>query len=208
MSVQINGINHFAISVPDLEETIRWYSDIFGFTVIDRSEIPGAGIRVSHMQGAGFILEIFEAPGAAPLPEDRRIPNRDLMTHGNKHMSFGVPDGPRAKKELEDLGVEIAMVADTGHAVGMKLANGAELLIHIGRDTIALEGKGFTPLVHQGQRVRAGELLVKFDRDLIEEKGYATDCIMLIANRDAFPDLRFMSGMEAVQNETVIGEFA
>ena len=55
MSVQINGINHFAISVPDLEETIRWYSDIFGFTVIDRSEIPGAGIRVSHMQGAGFI---------------------------------------------------------------------------------------------------------------------------------------------------------
>ena len=102
---------------------------------------------------------------------------------------------------------EIAMVADTGHAVGMRRDNGAELHIHIGRDTIALEGKGFTPLVHQGQRVRAGELLVKFDRDLIEEKGYATDCIMLIANRDEFPGLRFMSGMDAVQNETAIGRF-
>ena len=100
------------------------------------------------------------------------------------------------------------MVADTGHAVGMKLANGAELLIHIGRDTIALEGKGFHVLVRQGQQVKAGDLLAEFDRALIEEKGYATDCIMLIANRDAFPDLRFMSGMEAVQNETVIGEFA
>lgn len=98
MAVKINGINHFAISVADLEETIKWYSDIFGFTVVNRSEIPGAGIRVAHMQGTGFLLEVFEAPGSAPLPEDRKIPNRDLMTQGNKHMSFGVPDGRKAKE--------------------------------------------------------------------------------------------------------------
>ena len=117
-------------------------------------------------------------------------------------------EGPAGQTITAPADGEIAMVADTGHAVGMKLANGAELLIHIGRDTIALEGKGFHVLVRQGQQVKAGELLAEFDRALIEEKGYATDCIMLIANRDAFPDLRFMSGMEAVQNETVIGEFA
>lgn len=139
MSVQINGINHFAISVPDLEETIQWYSDIFGFTVIDRSEIPGVGIKVSHMQGVGFILEIFEAPGAAPLPEDRRIPNRDLMTHGNKHMSFGVPDGPQAKKELEDLGVEIAMVAEVDGTYGVFIRDNTGNLIEI------FEEKGDSP---------------------------------------------------------------
>ncbi len=109
MAVKINGVNHFAISVADMEETLQWYGDIFGFTVIDRSVIPGPNIKVAHMQGVGFILEIFEAPQAAPLPEDRRIPNRDLLTHGNKRMSFGVPDGPAARAQLEALGVEVAM---------------------------------------------------------------------------------------------------
>ena len=139
MAIKINGVNHFAISVPDLEETIRWYSDIFGFTVIDRSIIPGPGIKVSHMQGVGFILEIFEAPGAASLPEDRHIPNRDLMTHGNKHMSFGVPDGPKAKKELEDLGVEIAMVAEVDGTYGVFIRDNTGNLIEI------FEEKGDSP---------------------------------------------------------------
>lgn len=131
MAVKINGVNHFAISVADLEATISWYSEIFGFTVIDRSEIPGAGIKVSHMQGVGFILEIFEAPDAAPLPEDRRIPNRDLMTHGNKHMSFGVPDGRKAKAELEALGVEVAMVAEVDGTYGVFIRDNTGNLIEI-----------------------------------------------------------------------------
>lgn len=139
MAVKINGINHFAISVADLEETLKWYSDIFGFTVIDRSEIPGTGIKVSHMQGIGFILEIFEAPDASPLPEDRRIPNRDLLTHGNKHMSFGVPNGPKAKEELEALGVEIAMVAEVDGTYGVFIRDNTGNLIEI------FEEKGDSP---------------------------------------------------------------
>ena len=62
MAVKINGINHCAISVADIEETIQWYHDVFGFTVVNRSEIPGAGIKVAHLQGVGFLLEVFEAP--------------------------------------------------------------------------------------------------------------------------------------------------
>ncbi len=131
MAVKINGVNHFAISVADLEETIQWYSNIFGFTVIDRSEIPGASIKVSHMQGTGMILEIFEAAESAPLPEDRRIPNRDLLTQGNKHISFGVPDGPKAKAELEALGVEIAMVAEVDGTYGIFIRDNTGNLIEI-----------------------------------------------------------------------------
>lgn len=131
MAVQINGINHYAISVADLEETIGWYSRVFGFTVVDRSEIPDTGARVAHMQGNGFLLEIFEAEGAAPLPEDRRIPNRDLMTHGNKHVSFGVPDGKKAKTDLEALGVEIAMVAEVDGTYGVFIRDNTGNLIEI-----------------------------------------------------------------------------
>lgn len=139
MAVFINGINHFAISVANLEESIQWYSDVFGFTVIDRSEIPGANIKVSHMQGKGFILEIFEAADAAPLPEDRKIPNRDLLTQGNKHMSFGVPDGPKAKAELEAMGVEIAMVAEVDGTYGVFIRDNTGNLIEI------FEEKGDNP---------------------------------------------------------------
>ena len=54
MAVKINGINHCAISVADLEETIQWYNNVFGFTLVNRSEIPGAGIQVAHLQGKDF----------------------------------------------------------------------------------------------------------------------------------------------------------
>ena len=124
-------INHCAISVANIEETIKWYHDVFGFTVVNRSEIPEAGIKVAHLQGVGFLLEVFEAPGANALPEDRRVPNRDLMTHGNKHMSFGVPDGKKAKAELEALGVEIAMVAEVDDTYGVFIRDNNRNLIEI-----------------------------------------------------------------------------
>ena len=71
MAITYNGINHFAISVADLEETIDWYSRVWGFSVIDRSEIPGQDTRVAHLQGKGFILEVFEEKGDNPFNQHR-----------------------------------------------------------------------------------------------------------------------------------------
>ena len=73
MPIKINGVNHFAISVADLEESLAWYERVFGFRVLDRSEIPGTGVQVSHMQAPGFLLEVFCAPRLHPPaggPED------------------------------------------------------------------------------------------------------------------------------------------
>jgi methylmalonyl-CoA/ethylmalonyl-CoA epimerase len=131
MAIEIVGLNHCAISVPDLEETIKWYEEKFGFTVIGRSEIPGINVKVAHMQGVGFILEIFEAEGAAPLPEDRRYPNRDLRTHGHKHFSVGVKDARKAAKELEEMGVEIAMVAEVDGTYGVFVRDNSGNLIEV-----------------------------------------------------------------------------
>lgn len=131
MAIKINGINHVAISVADFEETIAWYERVFGFTVIDRSEIPGTGIRVSHMQGAGFLLEIFCAPDGKALPEDRKVPNLDLLTQGNKHFSFGVEDAHKAKDELAAMGVEIAMIAEVDGTYGVFIRDNTGNLIEI-----------------------------------------------------------------------------
>ncbi len=131
MPIDIVGIHHCAISVPNLEESIRWYEEKFGFSVIDRSAIPGINVKVAHMQGVGFILELFEAEGAAALPEDRRYPNRDLLTHGHKHFSIGVKDARKAAEELKAMGVEIAMVAEVDNTYGVFIRDNSGNLIEI-----------------------------------------------------------------------------
>ena len=73
MAVKINGINHCAISVADIEETIKWYHDVFGFTVVNRSEIPGAGIKVAHLQGVGFCWKY--------LKHQERMPCRKIAEY-------------------------------------------------------------------------------------------------------------------------------
>lgn len=67
---------------------------------------------------------------------------------------------------------EVAMLFETGHAIGLKLADGCELLMHIGIDTVRMEGKGFKTLVKTGDRVKAGQALIEFDIPAIEQAGY------------------------------------
>ena len=131
MPIKINGVNHFAISVADLEESLAWYERVFGFQVLDRSEIPGTGVRVSHMQAPGFLLEVFCAPGSNPLPEDRKIPNRDFLTQGNKHISFGVPDAHALLPEFERLGVHVAFIAEVDGTYGVFINDNTGNLIEI-----------------------------------------------------------------------------
>lgn len=77
---------------------------------------------------------------------------------------------------------EVAMIFPTNHAIGLKSESGAELLIHIGIDTVELGGKYFTGLVNQGQKVKRGDLLVKYDAKAIEEAGYNTDIMVVVTN--------------------------
>lgn len=80
----------------------------------------------------------------------------------------------------------ISAVFDTKHAIGMTGDDGVELLIHMGLDTVKLEGKGFDVKVKVGDHVAAGELLATFDIDFIKEQGYPVTTPVVISNTDAF----------------------
>ena len=71
-----------------------------------------------------------------------------------------------------------------GHAIGLECDNGLELLIHVGIDTVNLNGKGFDPKVAQGDHVEAGALLMKFDISLIREAGYPVVTPVIVTNSD------------------------
>jgi len=125
----------------------------------------------------------------------------------SKAMGDGIAIRPDAQKITAPCGGEISMIADTGHAIGITLNNGAELLIHVGLDTVSLNGEGFRVLVKEGNQIKRGTPLLEFDKAFIEKKGLATDCIMVLTNADEFPSVQFISGINAKQNETVICTF-
>lgn len=131
MSIQLNGVNHFAISVPDLAASAAWYERVLGFRMAYEDAIPEIGVRIGHMTGAGIMLEIFEAQNARSLPEERKTPNTDIMTHGNKHISFGVADGRAARAELSAMGVEAVMVAEVNDTYGVFIRDNSGNLIEL-----------------------------------------------------------------------------
>nr|WP_304228861.1 PTS glucose transporter subunit IIA [Lactobacillus kitasatonis] len=85
---------------------------------------------------------------------------------------------------------KIIMTFKTGHAIGMKTKTGAEILMHIGMDTVNLQGKGFDTLVEKDQEVKAGDPLVKFDIDLIKKAGYPVTTPMVVTNSKDFDDIK------------------
>lgn len=81
---------------------------------------------------------------------------------------------------------EVAMVPDTKHAVALVHETGVELLIHIGLDTVSLNGKHFVPKVKPGDKVKKGDILVEFDLQALQEEGYDMITPVLVTNADEF----------------------
>ncbi|CXD78690.1 PTS system%2C N-acetylglucosamine-specific IIA component / PTS system%2C N-acetylglucosamine-specific IIB component / PTS system%2C N-acetylglucosamine-specific IIC component [Staphylococcus aureus] len=76
----------------------------------------------------------------------------------------------------------ISMIVPTKHAIGIRSEEGVDIVIHIGVNTVDLEGKGFKCFVKQNDRVEAGQTLLQFDQQYIQEQGYNSDVIVVISN--------------------------
>lgn len=104
-------------------------------------------------------------------------------------MGQGLAINPEEGKVFSPCDGTISAIFPTGHAVGIMGDNGVEVLIHIGMDTVKLEGKGFTKKVKEGDRVKTGDLLIEFDIALIKQEGYSVISPVLISNTDQFTDV-------------------
>lgn len=88
---------------------------------------------------------------------------------------------------------KVVMTFPTGHAIGMKTSDGAEILMHIGMDTVNLQGHGFEILVAKGDEVKAGDELVKFDIDAIHAKGYVVTTPIVVTNSKDYEKITVVS---------------
>lgn len=80
----------------------------------------------------------------------------------------------------------VTQVAETGHAIGLASHDGLELLIHVGVDTVEMNGTGFTPKVKEGDTVQAGQLLLAFDRKAIAAAGHPDVVVIMLTNADDY----------------------
>lgn len=102
---------------------------------------------------------------------------------------------------------EVTLIFKTKHAFAMTLENGLELLIHIGLETVSLDGEGFEQLVEQGTKVKAGTPLIKINRELILSKRLSLATPVLITNVDATKSITPVESGDAVAGKTVVVNF-
>ena len=143
-----------------------------------KAPVTGRAAELSEVADDVFAKEVL-GKGAAIFPEEGRV--------------YAPGSG------------EITIFFETGHAIGMKLDNGAEVLIHVGIDTVNLQGKYFTPKVKAGSRVEAGELLLEFDLQAIAEEGYDTVIPIIVTNTPNYRDVELTTCGQKKAGENLLG---
>lgn len=112
-------------------------------------------------------------------------------------------DGSKVEVHAPQSGT-ITVASRTGHAYGIKTDNGVDVLIHIGIDTVSLDGKGFTVNVKQGQTVKCGDLLGSFDKDFIIQNNLDPTVIMVVTNADDFAEVQADDKAAADYGENIL----
>lgn len=99
---------------------------------------------------------------------------------------------------------KISMIADTLHAIGITANNGAEILIHVGIDTVEMDGSGFKCMVSEGSKVKKGQLLLIEDLNEIEKAGYCSDVITILTNSDQYSQVKLIQEGDIIKENDMI----
>lgn len=141
------------------------------------SPVSGKAVPMSEVNDPTFSQEIL-GKGVAVIPSEGRV--------------------------VAPASGEVLVMFETKHAVSIRTEEGAELIIHIGLDTVNLRGEHFTAHVAQGDHVKAGDLLVEFDIEAIKGAGYDVITPIVVCNTPKFPDMVCHTGMEVNALDPVI----
>lgn len=176
---------------------------IFGYEAKTVSAEPTIGAA------SGATESVKTAPPVAPLaasltlvsPLDgtviplSEIPDPVFASGG---VGSGIGIVPTGNKVIAPCAGKIIVLPGSGHAVGLRTADGLDVLIHVGIDTVNLGGRGFTQHVHLKQDVKAGDPLLDFDPVLIEDAGYSLITPVLVTNARRFGEVTTVAGSAVV----------
>lgn len=125
-------------------------------------------------------------------------------TFASEMLGTTVAVEPEDGKIVAPCDAEVLNVFDTGHAVCLTTQSGGELLIHVGIDTVKMEGKGFTKKVSDGAKVNAGDVLIEADLDTIRAAGYPATTMVILTNADDFAEVTKAEPGPAAIDQTIM----
>lgn len=164
----------------------------------DAKPETAAGKAAEPADDAGTAGTGDETPETALAEEELKSPVNGKVipltevtdeTFASEMLGTTVAVEPEDGKIVAPCDAEVLNVFDTGHAVCLTTQSGGELLIHVGVDTVKLEGKGFTKKVSDGTKVKAGDVLIEADLDTIRAAGYPATTMVILTNADDFAEV-------------------
>lgn len=119
-------------------------------------------------------------------------------------LGLGIAIEPSEGKLYSPVDGEVENLFDTKHAIGVTTESGAELLMHIGMDTVKLKGKYFTAHVANGDKIKKGDLLISFDIDAIRSEGYKTITPLVVCNSDDYKSIKPLANGEIKKGDKLL----
>ncbi len=146
------------------------------------------------VEAKDVVENIFYVPAKG---EVKSISESSDQTFSSKILGDGVVVFPENGLVTSPCNAEVKLVYPTGHAVGLETEDGTVILIHCGIDTVNMNGEGFEVFVKEGQHVAAGDMLVKFDKELVESKGYSSEILVVFTEVPAENKLKINAEIPA-----------
>lgn len=128
----------------------------------------------------------------------------DDVAFSNKMLGDGIVIIPSTGELFAPIDAKISMLFPTKHAIGLITDEGIELLIHIGIDTVNLNGDGFSSFVKENDQVKKGDKLISFDIVKMQEKGYDIDTMIIITNTDNYEKIHKCEADEIIVGDELL----
>lgn len=146
-------------------------------------------------------LDVAAAPGVAYAPVSGTVVPLDQVSDpafAQGMLGNGLGIAPEGNVAYAPVSGVVTADVKTRHALLIRTAEGAEVLLHVGLDSVALRGEGFRCLAEKGDEVCAGQALIMFDRALMVERGLDPTVMVTVSNSDAFAPAEVAAGTERV----------
>lgn len=145
--------------------------------------------------------DVIAAPVAGEAVESAQIND---PTFGEEMLGKGIAIKPTDTKVYAPFNGTVALVFDTKHAISLVSETGAEVLIHVGLDTVSLKGEHFTTHVESGATVKKGDLLLEFDKEAIAAAGFETIIPVVVCNSDDYKEVKRITGRVVKSGDTIM----
>lgn len=157
--------------------------------------------KISNLKG---VLKVVSGGGQYQIVIGTDVPQVYQEVFSSLTMGNGIAINPVKGEVKAPVDGVITTFFPTGHAIGIQGDNGAEILIHVGMDTVSLNGEGFEPLVREGDRVKKGQLLLKFDMDIIKAHNLSVVTPVVVTNTDDLKAVNPISSGSVTEKDAII----